>query len=510
MTEPTSAPPLDEQPSSGHLKRIEHALGSSMAWNVASSISNNLVTMLVFIYLTYKLEAAVFGLFALGVIIVDYFNFQARSACLDAAIQRRLYSKPEMDTIFWAMMGVTLGVIIVCMFGGVWLARANGQPLLAYMMPVLALTLIPQPFSIPPNAVMVRDHDFKGGAIRGILGAAAGAIAALAVVFSPFAEWALVAQRGVQVLVTSVAMLVRVGWWPSFHFSPPLAASYMKDVGRIFAAQAIGTSYMRVLDLVVAFHFGAASVGFMRIASRFVEIIYGTFIAPISFMWVVFVSEAGRSKADSDMIYRRLSQLTAVLAMPIFGGLALTSTDVVAVTLSKDYAPTADMLWMLCLVGLMSPLTYFRNGALVAVRRLNLLVVYSVLDLIIVLAAALALAQYSAVAVVGSLLIVEAVRLVLTVPILLKDMHTKPINLFLAVLPAYAACAVMAGAVLLIAAQTAGMAPWPRLGLKISAGAAAYVGYLLVFHRDWSLTALRTLMPGGRSAPAGESVTVPV
>lgn len=498
MTEPRTDLAAKDKATAHHEKRLQKVFGSSMTWNVANNLATNGVTMVVFIFLTYKLDAAVFGLFALGVIIVDYFNYQARSACLDAAVQRRAYSKPEMDTIYWATTGVTLLVVVVCAFAGHWLAQVNNEPSLSLMMPVLALTLLPVPLAIPPNAVMLRDYDFKGGAIRAVIGAIAGGIAALLVVFGPYAEWALVAQRGTQVLVAAVIMAWRVRWWPGFHFSPSLAGGFLKDAGRIFAAQAIASSYMRVLDLVVAFSFGAASVGFMRIASRFVDIIYGTFIGPISSLWVVLLSENSSNKGDRDLIYRRLSQMSALIALPIFGGLGLTSADFVAVALAPEYAPTGDMLAVLCIVGLFSPITYFRNAAMVAVKRLNLLISFSALDLVIVIAAALALSQYSAIAVVGALIVVEVVRFSLTLPILMKDMHTKPMGLLMAVLPAYIACALMAAAVILVGTQTAHLEPMLRLVIKIAAGALTYIGYLLVFHRDWSMTAVRMLRPDRR------------
>lgn len=488
-------------------KRLAKAFGSAMIWNVANNIATNGITLFVFIFLTYKLDAAVFGIFALGVIIVDYFNFQARSACIDAMVQRRLYSKAEMDTAFWGMMGIAIVVMAVCAVAGSLLAAANNEPSLSLIMPALALTLFAVPLAVPPNAVMMRDFDFRGGAIRGIVGATAGGAAALAVVFSPYPEWALVAQRGTQVTVQAVIMALRVRWWPGLHFSLPVAAGFMKDAGRIFAAQAIASSYMRALDLVVAFGFGAASVGFMRVASRFVDILYGTFIAPISSLWVVLLSEKDQAAGNRDLIYRRLTQMSALFALPIFGGLALIADDLIAVSLDDSYAPAAGMLVILCMVGLFSPLTYFRNAAFIAVKRLNLLISFSLLDLAIVVAMALALMQYSAEAIVFSLVLMEAVRMVLTVPILMKDMKTRAIDLILAVAPAYVATCVMAGGVWLIDIQTVGWDPLLRLPLKIATGAFAYLAYLLIFHRDWSMTAVRMLKPSGEMTPPASAAT---
>lgn len=481
-----------------HLARV---FGSSMIWSAANNFATYGVTMFVFIFLTYRLDPVVFGIFALGVIIVDYFNFQARSACIDACVQRRYYSPLEMDSAFWAMMAVTVIVIAVCAIAGHFLAQVNELPSLSLVMPVLALTLLPVPLQVPANGLLARDYDFKGMSIRAILGVAAGGAAAVIVAFSSAPEWALVAQRGTQVTVASVMTAVRARWWPGFRFSMPLALGFLNDAGRIFAAQAIGSSYMRVLDVVVAFGFGPAAVGFMRIAGRFIDVLQGAFIAPIGSLWVILLSDQkNQTASERDLIYRRLTQMSALISLPMFAGLALTSEEVIAVTLAPDYAPAAPILIVFCLVGLFAPLTYFRNAAMIAVKRLNLLITYSVLDLIILVLAALALVRYSVEAAIASLLITEAVRLALTVPLLLKEMQTKASALLMAVLPAYVATTIMAGGVFLVSTQTDGLTSWPSLGVKIVTGVVCYCGYLLIFHRRWSMTAINMLRPQAREA----------
>lgn len=503
MTNTRSDLPVPDIAPEGHEKRLARAFGSAMIWNVANNIATNGITLLVFIFLTYKLNATVFGIFALGVIIVDFFNLQARSACIDTTLQRRLYSRLEMDSIFWGMMGVTVIVIVICAFVGSWLAAANNEPSLSLIMPVLALTLLPIPLSVPPNAMMIRDFDFRGNAIRGVVGALAGGLVALATVFSPFPEWALVTQRGTQVIVHSLIVALRVRWWPGLNFSLPIAAGFLKDAGRIFAAQSISSLHMRAIDLIIAFGFGAAAVGLLRIASRFVDILQGTFIAPISSLWVVLLSEKNQAAGNRELIYRRLSQMSALIALPIFIGLAMTAQDLIAVTLSDEYRQSGVILAIYCLGGVFAPLIYFRNAALIAVKRFNLLIGFCLFDFVLITVVAFALARHSVEAVIFSLVVLEALRTLMTVPVLLRDMKTRAVDLFLAVMPAYIATALMAGCVWLIDIQTVGWDPAIRLVLKATAGAFAYSAYLLIFHRKWSMVALSMLRPSSRaSGPA--------
>lgn len=123
--------------------------------------------------------------------------------------------------------------------------------------------------------------------------------------------------------------------------------------------------------------------------------------------------------------------MPALIVLPISAGLGLTSRDVVAVTPSAEYAPAADVLLILCRVGLFAPFTCVRKAAFIAVKRLNLLITFSRIDLVSLTAAALALAPYSAEAATASLLMTEAVHIALTVPIRLKDMQTKPLSLLI-------------------------------------------------------------------------------
>lgn len=505
----TDLPAPDNVPE-GTEHKLEKVFGSAMIWNLANNIVTNGITLAVFIFLTYKLSAVVFGIFALGVILVDFFNLQARSACLDATLQRRLYSRVETSSVFWATMAVTLIVIVICAFFGSWLARVNNEPSLSLVMPVLALTLLPVPFSIPPNAMLIRDFDFRGNAIRSIVGALAGGAAALVTVFSPYAEWALVAQRGTQVTVQAAIFALRMRWWPSFHFSLPIAAGFLKDAGRIFAAQSISSFHLRAIDLIIAFNFGAAAVGLLRIANRFVDVLNGTFIAPISTLWVVLLSDKDQASIDRDLIYRRLSQMSALLGVPIFGGLALVAHDLVAVALDKQYAQSGGILAILCAAGLFLPLTYFRNAAMIAVKRFNLLIVYCLFDFAIITVLANILVRYSVEAVILSLVLLEAIRMLLTVPVLLRDMGTKLSGLFFAVLPAYVAAVLMAGAVWVVDIQMIGWDPLVRLSVKIAAGGFAYAGYLLIFHREWSMTAIAMLKPSSQKAGSAETAEAAV
>lgn len=482
--------------------RLEKAFRSSMFWNFANMSVAQIVSMVTFIFLTYKLPPATFGLFALGVIAVDYFYYQARSGAVDAIIQRRRYDRPAMNTAFWISMIVIAIVTLILYFSGGLAAGAMKEPALKYVLPALALTLLPIPFSIPPTAILLRDHDFRGIAIRGIIAALAGAVAALVTAYSAYPEWALVTQRATMVLVSTLFLMLRARWFPGLSVENEYGTGFTADTARIFAAQAVGASYMRILEVLIAVFQGTAALGLMRAANRMVEAIYGAFAAPIGSLWIILLSEDRTTAQERPKIFLRLTQMSALICLPIFAGIALTAQDIVDLLLAEEFKGSGPALAIMAAAGMFVPLAYFRNHALTALRRLNLLLGFSMLDVVIIFVAGLILAPISLEAAVASILIMFLARALFTTPILIKEMHTGLPALLNAVMPAYLGCAAMAAGVFLIASVIGDASPFIRLASKAGIGATIYAAYILLVHRGWAMVALSMIWSRPKTVPA--------
>ncbi len=471
-------------------KGLGTAFRSAMFWNITNMTFNQVVTTVVFLFLTYKLSPEVFGLFALGVIFVDYFHFQARTSAVDSLIQGQDFSKSMLDTAFSAGFIVVLVVTALLMLGSSLFATAMEEPQLALILPALALTLLPMPFIVPPMAVLSNEMDFRGIAIRGIIAAIGGGLAAVFVAVGPYAEWALVVQRAVNVIVSAAFLMFRAKWFPSLRFDRGLASAFLRNSGSIFIAQAISNSLMRVLNLVLGVFFGAAAIGLMSVAARFIETIYGAVAAPMGSLWVIMLSKERDSKSGRSNLYLGLTQLAALVCLPIFAGIALTSHDVVALVLSEKFAGVAPFLTIFASIGMFVPLAYFRNASLTALKRIRLLRYLAALDLFVLVIAALIAAQWGPWAIAGAMVVPVFVTALFITPILLREMNTGFGQLVGAILPAYVAIAVMSGGVLGLGALIGEATPLVSLLAKASCGIALYAGYLLLFHRKWVMRAV--------------------
>jgi O-antigen/teichoic acid export membrane protein len=487
-------PALSEQDASiAHDARISGALRGSMMWNLANTVISQIVTICVFVFLTFKLDPAVFGVFALGVLLIDYFWVNGRSAALDTTLQYNRLDQTSLNTVFLTTLTAIILVAVLIVVAGFWLASAMDEPMLRLIVPALALTLIPISLALPSEAIILRAHDFKGLAIRNILCSVISAIAAGGVALSPFPEWALVAQRAALQIVGVVVMSLTTRWLPGGGFDKVFAVQFLRDFSRVFFAQAISSSHLRVLDLMMAFSFGTAAVGFMRVAARLVEAVYGAFAAPISGLSILLISDADQSPVNRRTIYMRLSQMSAAVCVPIFVGMALVSRELVDIALAEEFAPTGPMLMLFCIAGIGAPITYARNAGLIALKKFNLLVGLSMIDIAVITFAGLILMQWSPLHLVATLLIMEAFRIVTTARVMMREMSTPLQDLIASVLPAYLAGAAMALVVLGVGLLSSDLPPLASVAIKAVLGAATYFAFLWFLHRDWVMAVVQVL-----------------
>ena len=459
------------------------------------------VTLGVMIFLQWQLGLHVFGLFALSVVFIDLLHQQGRSACEDAIMQARDFSAGALTGALLVMLGVLCLVVPVLMIYGQVIAAQQNEPMLRWMVPALALTLLPLPFGVPPTAKLNHALDFRGIALRGVLAALLGGIAAVVVALGPFAIWALVAQRAVSVLASVAFLMVRAGWFPAFAVDWGYMWRFAKNAGRIFAAQGLGAGVMPVMYLVTGRFFGLEATGALRIAAKITEIVYGAFAAPMGSLWVILQTRRDFGPAERRDLYTGLSKMLALICLPVFVGGALIADDLVALAFN-DAALVGTLLRVLCLIGLMSPLFYFRNHAFTALGHLNRLLAFSAIDVGVTVLAALAgvVFGWPIEAVVATLGVHFALTVFLFLPQLLRDMSTDFLSIMRAITPGYVGSFAMVLVVFIVSNWTADAPVVVRLVTKIAAGAWVYSIFLIGFHRDWFFTALKMLGPQ-RPAP---------
>lgn len=473
--------------------RVETAIRSALVWNFATLAFAQVILAAIFLLLATRLEPAIFGVFALASVITDIFYVLGTQASVDAIVQRQDFSRRTLSSITWAMAAICLAVTATLWCVAPIYAGAMGAPAVAGILEVLTLSTLLLPFAIAPMAIMRQRLDMRGLALLNMGASLLGGAAALITSFTPAVEWSLVVQRLVTTTSFIVLATLRTRMIPELTAERGPVRAWLSSVSRIFAGQGISAITPRIADVFTGLFFGATAVGYLRVANRLTDLLLGLLVNPLSQLWVTLLSRTGESPEAKRTVFMQLSNLTALIALPGFVGLGLTSQEVVGLILPHEYAPVAGPLTVLCMLGVFAPLTNPRNALFTALNRLNYLVWFSVIDLVVTALSMAAMSRFGPVVMLGSGAFTAIIMILFALPIILRDLKLQPGEVANRLMPPYAAVTVMAAAILALEPLMTGLPLIEQMLIKVAIGILTYSGVLMMFFRDSVMQTLRAV-----------------
>lgn len=485
------------QPSGPRSPQKGNALGrairSAFMWNVVSTGFAQIALAAIFLLIAGRLTPEVFGVFALAAVLTDLIAGLASSATTDIVVQRQDFTQRTLSTVLWLTLGCgALVATLIVVVSGAYADVVNA-PEVASLLEMMAITILMVPFVIVPTAVMRQRLDFKGLSVVSMASSFVGALAALATAYSPWIEWSLVVQRFVASGTLIVLATARARVLPTFDFDTSVARSIIGPIAKVMAGQGVAGAVPRVVDLAMGVFFGTAALGHLRVAAKLSDMALNLLVNPLGQLWVVMLSKARTAGESGHEIFLQLSRLTSLIALPGFLGLALVAHDLTALVLPPIYAPAGDSLMVLCALGAFVPLTNPRNAILTALQDFNALFFFAGMDFIVTVVVLYACQWWGPVGMLSGLGLVSLVLVVVTVPYILRQMHTPVGELVLALTPAYTAAAAMCAGVLVVAPFAGSLGPLQDIAFKALLGGAIYFAVLGLLFRSTTREAMQTI-----------------
>ncbi|MFZ4121893.1 MAG: oligosaccharide flippase family protein [Caulobacterales bacterium] len=473
------------------------AVRQAFFWNAANFGVNQLLSAVVFIVLSNRLDPVILGIFAFSLIFIDFWAVQAKSAATDAIVQRQDFSHSTLSTLFWAHLSATCLIIGALVALAPLLTSALGHPEAADVMRALTLALIFTPILAVGEAIVMKDLGFRTLAIRNLFSVIFGGAAGIAVVFSPHAEWALVAQRVLGVGAAALLIWASTRFVPALCFDRGLVRLYWRSFLALWGAQSLGVAISRIGDFLIGLRIGPGTLGILQVARRFPDMLQGPVTQPISMMWIPMLARIGNDEAERISFFKQLIGLAALVCLPTFMGLALIAPELTRLVLNTNYTDQniAMVVIVLCSIGLFSPIISHRSSVMVSRGKNRLNLILTLWDLAVSAITVFVFSQYGLVEVLIAWTIATAV---LTTPpsvyFMLRAVGINFLEFLREIYPAYGAAIVMILTVLLARLLLNSIGDFPRMLIMMLVGAATYTMWIWIFHRSWAQLRVRLLL----------------
>jgi PST family polysaccharide transporter len=454
---------------------------SGSAWSLASNGGEQLIQLLLFVYVARKLTPADVGLIALAMVFIDVLSFVARFGQVETIQRQATLDDRSLSASFWLLAVGGLLVAGLVALGAEISSRWWDSGLFGTVLMMVAPICALRAWNAVPEAILRHRFAYRSLALRSWLATLTGGGTAAYLAYLDFGVYALVAQRVVTALVGTVACWGLLGWRPALGFDRIEAARLFRSGFLFMSNGAIGLVNQSLGQAIPGFALGATQLGFLRVGSRFFDFVSKTTVFPIARVTLSTFSQLQHDTEALKRAFLRFSQFMALASLPMFFGLGMVADLFVPLVLGAKWAGAIVVMQLLAFGRLPAPVGYFFGPIMIAMGRTRALFRQSLLQIALTVALVSIGSLFGIEGVLAAFIVRGVVMTIYNIAVLQSEIGVEPLAVVRVLVPPVVSCAVMAAAVELAKFELAGhVAPAPLLAIVVIIGAAAYGATLIV------------------------------
>jgi len=343
--------------------------GHSARWAVMQSGGKHFVDLAVFLLLAKLIAPADFGLVAMANTWMVLLVVLTELGLGEAIVQRQQLDEAHTHTAFWLGIGLALGLALLLVLAAPWAAQIYGQPELTPVLRALAPLCLLQAATVVPQALLQREFGFRALALRTLAGSVVGGLVGLSLAWHGAGAWSLIAQQLSAAVIGQIGLWWSSSWRPRWRFSPEHARELLAFGRSVLGAKLLNVLASKADDFFVGLVLGPVALGFYSVACRMLLALEQLFCHGVDAVALSAFSRVAQQPEALRRLFLGAVRLAAWLGFPVFCGLSLLAPELVQTVLGPAWLPSAPLLAVLLLAGLLQALMHFNHAVFKACDR---------------------------------------------------------------------------------------------------------------------------------------------
>jgi O-antigen/teichoic acid export membrane protein len=362
-------------------------VAAGVGWNVFSQIVIQLTRVVVGVALARLLTPHEVGIAGMALVFSGLALIFTDLSLGAALVQRPQISEADRSTVFWSTFAIGAATTALCAGISPFVADFFGEPRVARLFAVLAITFTFSGIGVTQVSLLTRDFAYRTLQIRGMIAAVVGAAAAVAIAALGYGAWAIIWQTLLTTAVTTILVWQASSWRPHRIYS----VESLRNVGgfglKLFASRLLAYANLNADNLLVGRFLGAPALGVYSLA-------YNTMFAPMLRFGIpiqqAVVPGLSRLQHDRERLAAALlrsKRLAAAVLAPAFFGILVVAPDLVRVVFGSRWHAVTPVLELLCVAGVAHVLVTLHWSALQALGKAGALLRLNVLATFVIVGA---------------------------------------------------------------------------------------------------------------------------
>jgi teichuronic acid exporter len=354
------------------MSSFQQKITQSVLWSTIDVLMRQGAQFVILIIMARMLTPEDFGVMALLALFVGLANVFVDGGFSSALIQRRNVTHLDESTVFFFNLAMGLLVCSALSVSAPYIALLFDKPILRPLTYALALNVFISAFGAIHTTLLTKELNLKLVAkVGGISSTMAGALG-IFLASKGFGVWSLALQTLTATSLSTLLLWTWHSWRPLWKFSFSSLRSFFRFGGYLLLIGIIDTLHTNLYSLLIGKFYQTREVGFYDRAQK-------TQLLPVNFIMLIInrvafstFSAVADDKERLARAFRKAQRLAMFVNIPLSLAMIVLAEPIIMTLFGEQWLPSAPILQVLGIVGMMWPMHVLNLNVLQAQGRSDL------------------------------------------------------------------------------------------------------------------------------------------
>lgn len=348
---------------------LKEKTAKGLFWGGMSNGIQQLLGLVFGIFLARMLSPSDYGLVGMLAIFSALADAIPESGLGLALINKKVIRDEDCNAVFWVNMALAALCYLLMFFLAPLIARFFHTPELVLLARCSFLVFLISSAAIVPAALLQKQLRIKERAISNMVAVTASGLVGIWLASRGFAYWTLVIQSFVYSTLLAGLYWYFSKWRPSFKVSFQPVREMYRFAFRILITNVVDIINSNFFSVVLGRLYTKKEVGYYNQANKWSlmgsSLIRGM-VNSVAQPVLVEVSDSGERQ---HRVFRRIVRFTAFVSFPALLGLAFIAPELITITITDKWLPSAEMLQILCVGSAFIPISHVFSSLVISKGR---------------------------------------------------------------------------------------------------------------------------------------------
>ncbi len=341
-------------------------------WTLLDIVFNKAIYFVATLILARLLGPAEFGL--IGMIMVF---FTIGTTLVDSGLSVSLIrtKKPgivEYSTLFYLNIGMSLIAYLLIFFLAPFVAQFYSQPILEILIRTYCLGFVITAFRMVPQAILVKEMNFKKIAILNLPGNIVGLIVGVWMAKNNYHVWSIVGLFLSTQIIATITYGLFIDWKPKMYFSSKKMKLHWNFGFKLMLSAQLNTVFDNIYNVLIGKFFNIQYLGYYERGYTLTNYPISILSGIINKVSLPMFADIIDDQILVKKVYRKIMLLAYYITSIFMLGALVLAKPLFLLLLSKEWIPAVPYFQILCLAYMLYPIHSLNINLLSVLGRSDL------------------------------------------------------------------------------------------------------------------------------------------